>query len=300
MKIKQISICAIMAICIMVLAGCGNDDRRAMSYFEEENYQEVVALLEGNEDKSEEIEEIYLISRAHLAFENEDYREVIDLLADVENEQVEEIRQISHYQVAVEDISQRISENDADGMHEYYLIALDILDSEHQEALNAALLEEISPRLTELEIENFFAIETFSDLLSADSNETSEALAAYIDDLLEESEEYKLRAFLNRTWVRQDGGHADGLAIAVNFRDANNFATVVEPVGYFQIDDIKWREIQFVDANTFRFEDLARSDIISSYAEAIGRVNFDEFTIEVSVTAANAIGTSQILVPFED
>ena len=138
--------------------------------------------------------------------------------------------------------------------------------------------------------------------LSAEEDKGSNALAAAINQKLQENAENKLRAFLNRSWVRRDGTWADGLRITVHFSNGNNFATVDEDLEYFARDDIKWREIQFVDANTFRFEDLAKSEFASSYSEAIGRINFEENKIEVSVTTAGEVddflGSNQILVPF--
>ena len=295
---KKLKVLIIIGLCLLILAGCADDERRARAYFEDGNYQEVVSLLADNEERSEELEEIYLMSRAMVAFENESYREVIELLEDIENDHVAEIRQHSYYAVYWEEISQKMNDHDAEGMFELYLTAQGLLNDELQEQLNQTLLEEIAPRLTVMEIDNFFTITEFVRLLNEDEN--FKELAAEIDQELQENEENKLRAFLNRPWIRQDDSPTSGLRITVNFANGNNFATVDEDFDYFERDDIKWREIQYVNATTFRFEDLAKGPYDSFYAEALGRIDFAENRITVSVTAANVTGSNQILVPFVD
>ncbi|MGG5340470.1 hypothetical protein [Enterococcus sp. AZ192] len=324
----------IIIVLFAVLSDCTSKEEKAESAYKEGNYQEVVTLLEENKEKSEQSESIYLFSKAQLAFEKEHYQEVVDLLADKkldnkvkdayqissaqvnlkkkkykaavdslqgsETKEAEEIRQISYYELHLPEISTRLMNNDADGTYEQLLAAQNVLNEENMDKLNKVIEEQINDKVKESDINDFYSLEKLATLLNKEEKNSLKKLSDFIGETLSANEKNKFDAFMNRVWVREDDS-LKGLKLAIQISQENSFATILETAPEapeFKVNDIKWSNIQYINSTTFRFEDLSTS---KNYSEAVGTIDYFGESIEVHVTAqANAIGTSQLLVPVKE
>ncbi|GGC83336.1 hypothetical protein [Enterococcus wangshanyuanii] len=331
---KRVVKTIVIVVLLAVVSGCTNKEEKAKTAYKEGDYQEVVTLLGENKEKSEQSERIYLFSKAQLAFEKKHYQKVVDLLADkklddkvkdvyqlsnaqvnlkkkdyraavdslegIETKEAEAIKQISYYELYLPEISTRLMNNDADETYEQLQAAQNILNEEKMEKLTKVIEERINEKVKESDINNFYSLEKLATLLDKEEKNSLKKLAEFIGKTLSANEKNKFEAFLNRVWVRQDDTFK-GLKLAIQISQENSFATILETspeAPEFKVNDIKWRNIQYINSTTFRFEDLSTN---KNYAEAVGMIDYSGETIEVHVTAqANAIGTSQLLVPVKE
>lgn len=190
--------------------------------------------------------------------------------------------------------------NDADGTYEQLLAAQNVLNEENMDKLNKVIEEQINDKVKESDINDFYSLEKLATLLNKEEKNSLKKLSDFIGETLSANEKNKFDAFMNRVWVREDDS-LKGLKLAIQISQENSFATILETAPEapeFKVNDIKWSNIQYINSTTFRFEDLSTS---KNYSEAVGTIDYFGESIEVHVTAqANAIGTSQLLVPVKE
>lgn len=333
---KKIGWVFLIALTLFV-TGCTNQEEKAQKAFDEKNYSEVVSLLKDEEKPTATAEKLYassqaqlayekydyetvvqlleenegdsssddilLISKAQLAVEKEAYQEALDHIQEIDNDELEELRQTCHYELAVAALTKGIEERNAEEIQKQLTAAQKTLVEERALQLTETLQTSLDPTFTELDIDNFYFAEQTLALLQKDKEQNTE-LVEYLQTKLDENSETKMKAFLNQAWMRQDDTNISGSKIKVQFTNESGIALITEVVetteSYFEIKDIKWKDIQYIDAEHFTFEDLAKSNSRSYYAPAVGTINYSEKKINVHVSAeANALGTDQVwgLVP---
>ena len=94
--LKKTTVIFIGIIMILLLCSCDSEEvKQAKEAYADGNYDQVVELLSGQEDLSQEAQDMLTVSEANTAYENKEYMEAVTKLAStstgVESEQFEEM-----------------------------------------------------------------------------------------------------------------------------------------------------------------------------------------------------------------
>lgn len=293
----------VFAFVIIFFCGCTTDEDSAKQAYKEKDYQKVVSLLKDKKDKTKESNEIFLLSTAHVALKEKRYDYALKIAGSVEGDESEKIAQQCNYNLIKSELDAAIKNNDHESTFITYAKSQETLDDENRKIITAGLVDSFDDKASENNLDSIFYLEDVASQLRSSEDFKESELAAALDKTIANSAESKQKIFLiSNIWLRQDDTNMSGTKIKIQFNNNDGFATIEETTAVgqeagFGQGDIKWKNIQFVDSNTFRYEELAKGEAQTYYFEGIAKVDYFEKRINNHISSSqNTNGINQIYV----
>lgn len=303
---SKLLVSVVLGAMLVGFSGCANNEESAKKAYEEKNYNEAVKLLDQEEEKSKEAAEVYSLSKAQLAVKEESYSDALKFIEDLDSDQAKELAQKCHYNIALNELSNKVANNNVQETYESFTEAQEVLSEANQAKLNETMSELLQDKVTEQNLDSFYYAEGLASILRENGSANSNWLADSLEKDLDENAETKMKLFLMSTmWVRNDDTDLSGTKLKIQFNDSDGFATIEESTDFgksygYEKGDIKWKNIQFVDPNTFRYEELGKGQGQTIYFEGIGQIDYSEKKINNHISSdLNTTGRDQILVPVQ-
>lgn len=164
---------------------------------------------------------------------------------------------------------------------------LTLYEKEAQELYDPILQESFQTMAASENYDDFVFMDTVLEgITETDSVDTLNAI-------VKDAYKNRVKAFLSGQWVRMDGTSLDGIVLDITLSDdvgigtISSIASVLDADTSYAENDVKWKNIQVVDANRITYEDLTKGD--GSYSSAVGTIDYLNNTISVHNSSSNPV-----------
>ena len=162
---------------------------------------------------------------------------------------------------------------------------LTLYEKEAQELYDPILQESFQTMAASENYDDFVFMDTVLEgITETDSVDTLNAI-------VKDAYKNRVKAFLSGQWVRMDGTSLDGIVLDITLSDdvgigtISSIASILDADTTYAENDVKWKNIQVVDANRITYEDLTKGD--GSYYSAVGTIDYLNNTINVHNSSPN-------------
>lgn len=293
----------VFAFVIIFFCGCTTDEDSAKQAYKEKDYQKVVSLLKDKKDKTKESNEILLLSTAHVALKEKKYDEALKIVESVEGDESKKIAQQCNYNLFKIELNPAVKNNDHESTVNIYTKYQGALNDENKTKITNDLIDSFNSKATANNLDSLLYLDNVASQFKSTKEFKDTKLTEALDKLIADNAESKMKLFLISTiWIRQDDTGLNGTKLKVQFNYDDGFASIEEATEFgksvgFSNGDVKWRSIQFIDSQTFRYEDLSKGGSGNTYHEGISTINYEKKMITLHVTGnLNTQGDDQILV----
>lgn len=244
---KIVAIALIMNLCFSLCA-CGSSAKTdAKEKFKNENYEDVVAILEKEENLDDEMTEMLTVSKANVAYSNNDYIEVISILQDSDTKQEQEIY-VKSMEVLLD---KALNEYNTELLVTLYSMDTSIEDSVFEAIINKA---------------NAFEYSAFC-FVDELINELPEGyLRNKLSTYYENNEKTRVKAFLRGDWkMVYDAEIGDEAIVTIHVYEEDSkcvaFLTKVSTFMeryFYEVNDLYWQDFSFENNQPISIHTLVR------------------------------------------
>jgi len=231
----------------------------------------VVNQLDNEENMSDDVYEIYTVSKAHIAYGNKNYIEVLNLLLSIDTG-----KNFKIYSDAVDALIQ----NAIDKLDFNDVSSIIAKDAE----IGNIAAKKIITLCNAFDYNGFEALDNFLNVVKED--ETKDYLAKYSND----NKTKRAKAFLCGKWEWKSNTQVKTTVNNIIYED--NMLATVEIVGDNEKEykilegDIYWKDFVFIDETNFTCINLCKN-VYGSVVECLttGKIDYENMIINLHLTA---------------